>query len=161
MSALSFYGPSGLMKLNILATLRQSNSPKGNIMSVEINKAVLSKFLGENQVNKIFQCFRALGCEVENVDNFVDAPIYITLSVEGKSDRPFIGIFEAKEMTDGEVEMWVGIDDDRLIDGIDWYNSPHEMAEHIAEKLKVPAVPLITGFCMEAFELKDFISRFN
>lgn len=122
----------------------------------------LNRFFGNKETRKLIVRLKGMGCTVENLDNLnTSDPIYINLVVAGTDDRPFIGITEPNNMIDGNVSMWVGIDDDVNIDGVEWQDTPQDMANVIAERMGVAVTPVITGFTAVAYEMREHIDAFN
>ena len=130
-------------------------------MTLKQNLAKLKIFLALDTTVQAFAKLRELGCDIQNVDECSDSPIYINLPLEGTEYKPFIGIFEAEAMEDGEVAMWVGIDDNNVVDGVEWQSSSEDMAKYIANKLSADVTEKLSVFCKLAFEVKQIIDGFN
>lgn len=122
----------------------------------------LNRFFGNKDTRKLIERLKGMGCTIEDLSNLNTCdPIYINLTVAGTDDRPFIGITEPNNMQDGNVSMWVGIDDDDNVDGVEWQDTPEAMAKVIAERMGVEVTPIITGFTSVAYEMREHINTFN
>lgn len=128
-------------------------------MDINVNTQILTRFLNHPDVVNTLQQLQSIGCTVHKHEDKPQYPSHITLNITGINHKPVIGLSDPNQMINGQVVLWVEVDDEKF-DSSDVSNShATDLACIIANKLNTPLSIEILDFCYAATRLNKTLKH--